>query len=238
MGAGDHDRVDLDQLERFDLEQLDFGDFEDDEEFLAAWAAAESAAAAVIREALSTLRDEEPPEGPIQAAAQQLRRALTAGDDNAAWMLRAAAIGTDRTAASDEPASDTRMLVEAVAGSVSMVDESGLEVSQEAAVLSLELADWAGAVIGLCRRGVGASAEPDDLVDYIDECPEIEGPPLGSDAVQVEMGFEIVMPAWEAAGIVDRNRQLTPAGRWILPRAVCLAWGSDFDSPPDEPATH
>lgn len=231
MAAGDKKRADIEQLERFDLEELDFGDFEDDEEFLAAWAAAESAAAAVIREALADFRGEEAPAEPIQAAAQRLRQALSTGDENAGWMLRAAAIDATRDATSGDGAADAGMLVEAVAGTVSMVDESGLEVPEEAAVLSLELADWAGAVIGLCRRGVGASAEPDDLVDYIDECPEIEGPPLGTDAVQVEMAFEIVLPAWEAAGVVDRERRLTAAGRWILPRAVCLAWESDFDAP-------
>ncbi|MGH3441877.1 MAG: hypothetical protein ACRDUY_07515 [Nitriliruptorales bacterium] len=234
MGAGEEDRADLDQLDRLDLDQLDFGDFEDDEEFLAAWAAAESAAAAVIREALGDLRGENAPEGAISTAAQHLRQAVATGDANAAWMLRAAAMDSQRATATVDGPDDAGMLVEAVAGTISMVDESGLEVSEEAAVLSLELADWAGAVIGLCRRGVGASAEPDHLVDYIDECPEIEGPPLGTDAVQVEMAFEIVLPAWEVAGIVDRDRRLTVAGRWVLPRAVGLAWESDFDLPPDQ----
>lgn len=86
-------------------------------------------------------------------------------------------------------------------------------------------------MIELCRRGAGASAHPSVLVEAIDECPEIEGPPGDPDeAVVVETAFELVGFAWQAVGVLDDRRGLTSAGAWLLPRALTRAWGVDFDS--------
>lgn len=62
-------------------------------------------------------------------------------------------------------------------------------------LLSLEIAGWLGAIIGLVRAGVGASAAPLDLAEYLDDCPEIIGPALELDDVNfIEAAFEIALP--------------------------------------------
>jgi hypothetical protein len=86
-------------------------------------------------------------------------------------------------------------------------------------------------VIELCRRGPGTSADPSVLVEAIEECSEIEGPPSDpGEAVVAETAFELVGFAWQAAGVLDDRRGLTSAGAWLLPRALTRAWEVDFDS--------
>jgi hypothetical protein len=106
---------------------------------------------------------------------------------------------------------------------------SGLDADAEASIMSLELADWLGAIVGLVRAGVGASAEPTALVTYIHDCPEVDREIDPEDAFLIEGAFELVAPAWEAAGAIDFDRRLTPLGRWGLPRALAWAWKADFD---------
>jgi hypothetical protein len=87
---------------------------------------------------------------------------------------------------------------------------------------------WVGAVVGLVRGGVGASAEPAALVAAINDCPEVDGTVDPGDADLVELAFEVVVPSWEAVGAVDADRRLTELGAWGLPRALARAWGSDL----------
>ena len=93
-------------------------------------------------------------------------------------------------------------------------------------------ADWVGAIVGVVREGVGADASPEALVGYIDDCPEVEGVVDPDETTLVEMVFELILPAWEAAGAVDQNRRLTLLGRWGLPRALAWAFDHDFDNGP------
>jgi hypothetical protein len=108
---------------------------------------------------------------------------------------------------------------------------SGLDSELEASVMALELADWVGAVVGLVRGGVGASADPATLVAAINDCPEVEGMVDPDDADLVELAFEVVLPTWAAVGAVDADRRLTALGAWGLPRALARAWGSDLHDP-------
>jgi hypothetical protein len=87
---------------------------------------------------------------------------------------------------------------------------------------------WVGAVVGLVRGGVGASADPAALVAAIDACPEVDGTVDPDDADLVELAFEVVVPSWEAVGAVDADRRLTELGAWGLPRALARAWGGDL----------
>lgn len=89
-------------------------------------------------------------------------------------------------------------------------------------------------MIGLVRAGVGTSAEPEDLVRYIDDCPEIDGEIDPDDESLVAFAFEVVLPAWEAAGAIDEERRLTSLGRWGLPHALAWAWGGNVDAAPAE----
>jgi hypothetical protein len=111
-----------------------------------------------------------------------------------------------------------------------MREESGLDDEAEASLMALQHADWLGAFVGLVRAGIGASAEPQALVGYINRSPEVEGELDFDDAGPAENAFELILPAWEAAGAVDGNRRLTALGRWGLPRVLAWAWSGDFGS--------
>ena len=197
----------------------------DDEEFLEAWDKAEAGAVDLLRKALARLIDEDPPRGALAAAAERIRGGMT----ERAWpydhMRRAAGFGVKKL-----PKSNLELWLGAAGGLISMREESGLDTEAEASIMALEHADWLGAILGLVRAGVGASAEPEALVEYIDECPEVEGEVDPDEALLVEGAFELVVPAWEAAGAIDSDRRLTALGRWGLPRALAWAWNGDFDN--------
>ena len=188
---------------------------EDDEEFLAQWEKAEAEAVEVLRQAL-----------PAPTLAQ-----VPAGELTAAFHRHDPAINTTRRAAGLDPplpADDAELWLAAAGALIAMRESSGLDPELEASVMALELADWLGAVIGLVRGGVGASAEPAALVAAINDCPEVDGTVDPDDADLVELAFEVVVPSWEAVGAVDADRRLTELGAWGLPRALARAWGSDL----------
>ena len=110
-----------------------------------------------------------------------------------------------------------------------MREASGLDPELESAVMALELADWVGAIVGLVRAGVGASAEPEALIAAIHDTREVDGVVDPDDAAVVGFAFEVVLPTWEAVGAVDPDRRLTALGAWGLPRALARAWGGDLD---------
>jgi hypothetical protein len=202
----------------------------DEEAFLAAWEEAERDAAAVVAEALADVTPDRPDDNELTAAAAALRAAYHRGQPAARWMLRAA--GIDAPDGED----DESLLVEAVAATISIVEEPGLPAEEAAAIMTLELADWAGAVIGLVRGGPGTPADPASLVACAEEVEEVDADPLEPDDREViEFGFTLVLPAWEAAGVVTGgfdDARLTPIGAWLLPQAVQLAWEGDTDLDP------
>jgi hypothetical protein len=203
----------------------DLDEDEDEEAWLAEWEAADRQAAEVVIAALPQARRAEMPKGAVTAAAGQLRAGLSANQYPYSWMGKAAGLEAE------SPSHDAELLLRVLAATISPEEETGLEPEDEASIAALEHGDWAGAVIELCRRGPGASADPSVLVEAIEECPEIEGPPSDSgEAVVAETAFELVGFAWQAAGVLDDRRGLTSAGAWLLPRALTRAWGVDFDS--------
>ena len=82
---------------------------------------------------------------------------------------------------------------------------------------------WVGAVVGLVRGGVGASADPAALVAAIDACPEADGTVDPDDADLVELAFEVVLSTWEAVGAVDSDLRLTILGVWGCPERAGLS---------------
>jgi hypothetical protein len=132
------------------------------------------------------------------------------------------------------PKGNPELWVGAAGGLISMRDETGLDDESEASIMALQHADWLGAILGLVRAGVGASAEPHALIRYINRCPEVEGGVDAEESFLVEGAFDLVLPAWEAAGAVDSARRLTALGRWGLPRALAWAWNGDFDARGEE----
>jgi hypothetical protein len=204
----------------------DRGEDEDEEgAWLAEWEAADHHAAEVVIEALPQARRAETPGGAVAAAAGQLRAGLSADQYPYSWMGKAAGLEAK------PPSEDAELLLRVLAATISPEEETGLDPEDEASIIALEHGDWAGAVIELCRRGPGATAEPAALAEAIEACPEIEGPPSNpGEAVVAETAFELVGFAWQAAGVLDEDRRLTPAGAWLLPRALTRAWGVDFES--------
>ena len=201
------------------LSLLDEDDDVDD--FVAALEAEEIEALQLMRDALPEARSLPPPPE-FKAVVARLRRELPR-----AGRLRPVkrAAGWKRL-----PEDDRELWLGTVGALVAMREDSGLDAEDESTIMAMETTDWLGAVIGLVRAGIGADAEPRALVEYISSCPEIDGEVEPDDTELIEFAFELVLPAWEAAGAVTSDRRLTALGRWGLPRALAWAWGHDFDA--------
>ena len=204
----------------------DDSDFDEDE-FLREWEAAEAHAVEVLRYALAPLLGKRPPANALSAAADRLRAGIRAETWPYRHMGRAA--GWQRL---DLPEDDVDLWLGAAGGLISPREDTGLGEEEENTIMSLDFADWLGSIIGLVRGGLGKSAWPEDLVRYIDECPEVEGRVDPGDVALIEDAFASVIPAWQAAGALDGDRRLTAMGRWGLPRALAWAWNADLDQPP------
>jgi hypothetical protein len=209
---------------------LSDSDFDEDE-FLAAWDAAEAHAVEVVRAALAHTIGLAPPKSALAAAVDRLRAGMGAGTWPYQHMRRAAGWRPREL-----PADDIELWLGATGGLISPRGETGLASEQENAIMSLEFADWLGAIVGLVRGGLGNSARPENLVRYIDVCPEVDGSVDPADSSIIESAFDSVIPAWQAAGALDGDRRLTAIGRWGLPRALAWAWNGDLDRPPESRA--
>jgi hypothetical protein len=227
-GQADAEVVDLaidnvdDEPETEEL-ALYFDDLDDDE-LIRQWEEAERECVAVLRGALPDLRAAKPPADAVRAAATEIRRAAGNGEYPHVHLVQAAGW------AENLPDDDWELWLGTTGALTSMRLESGLDTDTEAVLVALELADWVGAVIGLVRAGVGAYAEPRDLVRYIDDCPEIAGETDPDDAMYIESVLETVTESWRATGALDDSDRLTPLGWWGLPRALGWAWRNDFDA--------
>lgn len=207
-----------------DLDEIDVAF--DDEELDAAWDAERAEAVEVLRKALPEIRQLPIPHAAVRDAAAALRPLLAHGGWTYSSMRGAAGWTPKRL-----PKDDLELWLGAAGGLIEPRDDTGMGVEEESALMALEVADWLGAVLGLVRAGVGAPAEPEDLLRYVDECPELEGERDADDDSVLLLAFELVLPAWEATGAIDSNRRLTDLGRRGLPRALAWAWGEDFDDP-------
>jgi hypothetical protein len=191
----------------------------------AEWEEAEQAAVDLLREALPEHVAAPPPAALVEGASSA-RALLAESGDPADWILRAAELKRDRL-----PADDAELLIRCTAATISPQDETGLDPEEEATIVSLQHADWLGAILSVVRAGVGADATPERLVKGIWECPEIETDADFDDADEslVQTAFWILAFPWHVLGLTDRDHRLTTVGEWILPRALARAWGGDFD---------
>jgi hypothetical protein len=196
---------------------LDF----DADEFLQEWQQADRAAVELLREALPDVVAASVPASSLSEAAQRIR------DHLADWPHRHLAAAADW--GKEPPADDEVLWIQAAGALVSMNGESGLGSHEESSLMTLQHADWAGAVIGLARAGVGTRAWPEDLFRLADECPEIEGSYDADDREPIEFAFGLMVPVWEAVGALDEHRRLTELGHWGLPRALAWAWDGSLD---------
>jgi hypothetical protein len=201
---------------------------ERDDEFLAQWDQAETEAVEVLREALPGPILAPLPAVELAQACARLRDGLRRHDPVVATIGRAAGLHPPLPDGDGEP--DVELWLDAAGALIAMREASGLDPELESAVMALELADWVGAIVGLVRAGVGASAEPEALIAAIHDTPEVDGVVDPDDAALVGFAFEVVLPTWEAVGAVDPDRRLTALGAWGLPRALARAWGGDLDT--------
>jgi hypothetical protein len=209
-------RLPTSDVEGYD-DLLDF----DADEFLQEWQEADRAAVELIREALPDVVAASVPAEPLREAAVQIRARLA----DRPYRHLAAAAGWSK----EPPADDQELWIQAAGGLVSMNGESGLGSHEESSLMSLQHADWAGAVIGLARAGVGTRAWAEDLFDLADKCPEIDGSYDTDDSEPIVFAFRLMVPVWEAVGALDEHLRLTPLGHWGLPRALAWAWDGSLD---------
>jgi len=194
-------------------------DEDDDEEaFLAAWDAADRAAAELLREGLPEATGATGPEVELTHTVQRLRLELAVGN----WPYSYFDPACDWKG--QPPGDDSELYMAAVAATISPVGDPGWPAEDQAAVMTLEHVDWAGAAIGLTRAGVGAPADPQSLIHYIDECPEVDGEVDSDDELLLSHAFEVLMPLWEALGVIDEDRRITALGIWAIPQALLATW--------------
>jgi hypothetical protein len=200
---------------------------DDLEEFLEAWAGADREAAVILSEALVQLKGQPPPLEALAAAAAESRDGLQQGYHPFGWIKLAAGFDSEPT-----PRDDAELLLACTTATIAPLEETGLDPEEEANLISLERADWLGAIVSTVRAGAGADAAPASLAASIRTCPEVElGPDddPGDDAFS-ESAFRVVALAWKVLGLTDRDQRLTDLGAWVLPRALARAWGADFDA--------
>ncbi len=199
-----------------------------DDAELDAWIAeeheADGAAAQLLRDALPDARGAPAP-AELAATAERVRGGLSSGRYPFGWVRAGAGFGDPL------PSEHAELMVAAAAATISPREETGLDAEEESLLLTLERADWLGAIVELVRAGSGATARPADLVAAIHRCPEVEiSPDVDPDDDDLtDAAFELVTTAWLALGLVDDHDRLTAVGSWVLPRALASAWGSDFD---------
>src|SRR2546425_4055598 len=179
---------------------------EDLEAFLEAWDEADREAAAILCSALAHLRGQPAPDKTLAAVADRLRDGLRERHHPFGWIRSASGLETEPF-----PDRDVELVLRCAAATISPREETGLDPEEEATLLTLEHADWLGAIVSVVRQGPSADASPEALVDGILDCPEVEleaGLEL-DDETDLETAFWIVALPWHVLGLTDRDQPLT-----------------------------
>jgi hypothetical protein len=207
------------------MDDLDPGELDD---FIAAWDEVDREAVELLCAALAGHRGLSPPAVELAAAAARIRDEIDADLFPLGWVHSAAAL--ERGALPDD---DIELMLRCAAATISPREETGLEIEEEAALLSLEHADWLAAAIVTVREGAGCEASGEALADAVNHCPEVslEADLDIDEELHLEAAFSTAALAWLALGLVNRDERLTPLGVWALPRALARAWGGEFDPP-------
>ncbi|WP_296607549.1 SEC-C domain-containing protein [Nocardioides sp.] len=212
--AGDRD-LDLDAL--------------DDEEYLRAWAAADRRAADVLAQAIPDVLASDPPMDELAPAAERVRSAVAARTEEGRYFETACGWAAP-------PDLDGALWLQAAGSTISPWEDPDTDPELQAAVFSLEYADWLALIVGLVRRGVGAELSAELMVEDLEAMPEIEIDELPEES-DLDLALEILVPLWQVLGALDAGRRLTALGRWGLPRALHLVWSTsgDDDTSSDDP---
>ncbi len=186
---------------------------------------ADAEAARVVISALRREVGAPAPEALVAQAAGSLRSGLDESDPDVVAIFRVA--GVSDASGLD----DVSLLTAAAGGYAAPFDLRDHPADERAVILTLEWADWLGAVIELVRAGPGTAVEPDTLVQFINRCPEVTSSVSKRDAPRVAWAFTCVLHAWERTGVIEPDGTLGVLGAWLLPRALVRAWGGAFDAP-------
>ena len=122
----------------------------DDDEILAAWAEVDRQAAEVLRTACPEVLEQAPPQPDLAEQSGALRREIQASAGRVQYFDVACGW------AGAPPEDDVEAGLQALASTISPPEDTGAPAEEQAAVLSLQHADWMGGIVGLVRRGVGA----------------------------------------------------------------------------------
>lgn len=206
----------------------DPSEFDDEleEEWLQELEEADANFVAELQKALLDWRGTPPPPA-LCAAADGARAGLDRGGHPFPWIRQAAGL-----AGQPLPTDDAELLIRCTAATISPQEETGLDIEEEALVMSLEHDDWFGAIVTIVRGGPGTDATPDDLAEGVCTCPELqpEIDPLDPDVIShLTAAFWVIALPWEILGLLSDDQRLTPVGEWVLPRALARAWQGEFD---------
>src|SRR5205807_370222 len=113
-----------------------------EDQWIAEWDQAERDAVEVLRNALTQYRAQLQPGDQLREAAATVRTRLREGDHPLEWVRQAAAMSNDAA-----PEDDAEVLIQLAAATISPQEETGLDIEEESLLLSLEHADWLGAII-------------------------------------------------------------------------------------------
>jgi hypothetical protein len=190
---------------------------DEDEDFLAEWAAAERAAADELRNVLADVGARPQPDPELRAACGSLRTALRS---------RARSVGLVRTWSGVDPdnldADDRRLWLRLAAGVVNPVYEpSDGTAADEIPGIALDHEHWLAAVSALARGGPATPASAMNLARFIQDADD-------DDDIRLLAGWFIpVVEQWRVLGALDKHERLTPLGWWGIPEALLQAWPDD-----------
>ena len=110
----------------------------------------------------------------------------------------------------------------AIVETISPTDDPGIPSAAAASVFALDHADWLALVLGLVRRGVGATFGASQAARDLDAMEEVDG--VAAEVDEYVLPVEVLAPQWVDLGVLDEDRRLTRAGEWGLPRALHAVW--------------
>jgi hypothetical protein len=121
--------------------------------------------------------------------------------------------------------SDSGLLIVAAASVVDPAWSGAGEIDPDdlVAISALDTADWLQIVVNGCKRGAGQYFMAEDFLDWI------EDDVVTDDLEAIERGLAWLDTMWRSIGLIDDEDRLTEVGEWVLPRALCHAWGASFD---------
>ena len=121
--------------------------------------------------------------------------------------------------------SDSGLLILAASSVVdpAWTAEGDLDPDDLVSIGALDTADWLQIVVNGCKRGAGQYFMAEDFLDWIED--EV----VTDDLEAVERGLAWLDLIWRSIGLIDEEDRLTEVGEWVLPRALCHAWGASFD---------